>query len=80
MFYLLIFDENSFVLITNILVNKYNESEETVQKSKVTIPLKLRKYVLKLHFFIIIDVVTKQDALILPYVATLNVIQVVKDC
>ena len=28
----------------------------------------------------IIDVVTKQDALILPYVATLNVIQVVKDC
>ena len=80
MFYLLIFDKNSFVLITNILVNKYNESEETVQKSKVTIPLKLRKYVLKLHFFIIIDVVTKQDALILPYVATLNVIQVVKDC
>ena len=53
MFYLLIFDENSFVLITNILVNKYNKSEETVQKSKVTIPLKLRKYVLKLHFFLL---------------------------
>jgi hypothetical protein len=31
-------------------------------------------------YFVLLDVVTKQDALILPYVATLNVIQVVKDC